>query len=76
MIITIFLEGKNEQSIDSLFEFFHEFLSKELEKAALKFSLRKDKNKLYVEFLRPYKEQKLDFIFLNTNEFSEISVMF
>jgi hypothetical protein len=76
MIITICLEGKNEGSVDSLFEFFDEFLSKEVEGHPLKFSLRKDKTKLYVELLRPYKEQRLDDIILNINEFSEISVMF
>ena len=76
MIITICLEGKNEESINSLFEFFHELLSKEVEGYPLKFSLRKDKNKIYVEFLRPYKEKELDDIFVNINEFIEISVMF
>ena len=76
IIITICLEGKNEESIDSLLKFFHEFLSKELDGYKLKFSLRKDKNKLYVEFLRLYTEEKLDSILFKFNEFSEISVMF
>jgi len=76
MIITIYLEGKSEESIDSLFGFFNELLSKELKGCLLKFSLRKDKNKLYIDFLRPYKKEKLDDIFLNIMEFSEISSIF
>ena len=77
VIITICLEGKSEESIDSLFDFFYEFLSKKLENCSLKFSLRKDKNKLYIEFQREYKKETiLENIIFNINEFIEISVMF
>ena len=76
-IITICLEGKSEESIDSLFDFFYEFLSEKLENLSLKFSLRKDKNKLYIEFQREYKKETiLENILLNINEFIDISVIF
>ena len=76
-IITICLEGKSEESIDSLFDFFYEFLSEKLENLSLKFSLRKDKNKLYIEFQREYKKETiLENIILNINEFIDISVIF
>ena len=76
-IITICLEGKSEESIDSLFDFFYEFLSKKLENLSLKFSLRKDKNKLYIEFQREYKKETiLENIIFNINEFIDISVIF
>ena len=76
-IITICLEGKSEESIDSLFDFFYEFLSEKLENLSLKFSLRKDKNKLYIEFQREYKKETiLENIIFNINEFIDISVIF
>lgn len=76
LIAIICLEGKNEESINSLFDLFSEFLSKILNGYSLKFSLRKDKNKLYIEFKNKYEEEKFDDIYFNINEFSEISVMF
>ena len=76
-IITICLEGKSEESIDTLFDFFYEFLSEKLENLSLKFSLRKDKNKLYIEFQREYKKETiLENIIFNINEFIDISVIF
>ena len=75
IIITICLEGKSEESIDSLLDFIHEILSKEVEGFPLKFSLRKDKNKLYIEFKREYKEEDFDDKILNISEFTEISVI-
>ena len=76
-IITICLEGKSEESIDSLFDFFYEFLSEKLENLSLKFSVRKDKNKLYIEFQREYKKETiLENIIFNINEFIDISVIF
>ena len=76
MIFKIYLEGKNEESIDSLFDSFHEFLSKEIERCPFKFSLRKDKNKLYIELKREYKEEDFDDKILHFIVFTEISVMF
>ena len=44
---------------------------------SLKFSLRKDKNKLYIEFQREYKKETiLENIIFNINEFIDISVIF
>ena len=75
-IISICLEGKNEKSLTSLSDLFNEFLSKELKNYTLKFSLRKDRNKLYIDFKQNYEKEELDDIIFNINEFSEISVMF
>jgi hypothetical protein len=77
IIITFCLEGKSEESIDSLFDLFYELLSEKLKYKEIKFSLRKDKNKLYIEFKREYKKEIfLENIILNINEFIEVSLMF
>ena len=76
-IFSICLEGKSEESLDSLYNIFHKSLSKKKkDENKIEFLLRKDKNKLYIDFKKKNNEKKYNDIFFNINEFSEISVMF